>query len=152
MENAEPHRLIRSLVEAFKHVPRPEPLCAYEGSHDDEEVAIFSSTDWENATYSDFNRGLEGWIICSPETKVYLTPKLIRILLLKRDAKLDDVADNLSFELLPYLQEPEVFGLLNYKQMTAVFDAVAYVDRTHWYPSRSDEAGKLARSWGLHNI
>ncbi|MCK8464515.1 hypothetical protein MUY35_11695 [Aliiroseovarius sp. S1339] len=151
MENAELRSLLQKLVETFNEVPKPEPLSSFENSHDDEEVAIFNSTNWETATYWEFCHGLEGWIICSPETRVYLTPRLLRMLLLRQDGKHEGAADNLSFELLPHLQEPTVFGLLNSGQMSAVIDAVAYVDRTRWYPSGSDAAGDLARCWGLQD-
>ena len=150
MEDDELQRLILSLNEAFKEVPKPEPLASLEGSYDDEEVVVFNATDWENATYYEFCQGIEGWIICSPETRVYLTPKLLRMLLLRSDGKYEGTADNLSSELLPNLKKPEVFGLLSSKQKLAIFDAVAYLDRTRWHPSRSDAAGELTRSWGLH--
>jgi len=149
MENIELRGLIRSLIVAFKDIPKPEPLSSFENSYDHESVAVFNSTDWENATYVDFCYGMEGWIICSPETRVYLTPFLLKILLLKKDGEHEGAADNLSFELLPHLETSKVFRLMNHKQMSAVFNAVAYIDHTRWYPSGSDAAGDLARCWGF---
>ncbi|MEN8750677.1 hypothetical protein [Marivita sp.] len=151
MKNDELERLIRNLSEAFEDVPKPEPLAKFDGSYDEEEVTVFNNTDWESATYWEFCQGHEGWIICSPKSRIYLASRLLRMLLLKQDGKYEGAADNLSFELLPHLKKPEVFELLNSKQMAAILKAVAYVDRTRWFPSESDEAGDLARCWGLYD-
>ena len=150
MENDEANRLIANLDRAFKDTTRPEPLTEFIGSYNHEQVRSFNNTDWENATYSSFMDGYEGWIICPAETKVYLTPKLLRILVLRLNGKAQEAAvDNLDHQFLFDLERPEVFSLLTYPQMKAIIDAVAYVDRVFWFLSDNDASSNLIRRWGF---
>jgi hypothetical protein len=142
-------KILADLKHAFRSMQKPEPLTSYEGSYDDEAVDYFNAVDWENATYQDFADGEEGWIISAPATYAYLTPHLLRILILQLSGKYEGAVDNIAEPLESRLIDSDVSDLFSDRQKLAVLAAWAYLDGTVYAPSGSETAKELARHWGI---
>jgi hypothetical protein len=140
---------LKQLYDAFGLVEKPTRLTSYEGSCCDEEVDVFNELNWEEATYSDVVDGLEGLIICPEITKVWLLPRLFKMVMLRRSGTTDDAVDNLSATLKGWPIEPSVEVLLSDGQKKAILAAWSYLDRYLYCPSENDDAQKLTRRWGI---
>ena len=145
-------KILAALKHAFRSMQKPEPLASYKGSYCNEEVDYFNAVDWQNATYQDFNDGLEGWIICAPATSAYLTPYLLRMLILRLSGKYEGAVDNIEVHFESRLSDSDVSDLFNSEQKLAVLAAWAYLDRTVYAPSGSNTAIELARHWGISSF
>jgi hypothetical protein len=141
--------VLKQLYDAFAFVEKPDPLTTYDGSYWDRGVDVFNSLDWENATYSDFAEGGEGAIICPALTKVYLLPRLFKMLLLRRSGRSDDAVDNLSIELESWPVDPDVEALLSEGQKQAIVAAWSYLDSKIFYRGGSHTAREMAKHWAL---
>ncbi|MXQ09198.1 hypothetical protein GQ651_15230 [Alphaproteobacteria bacterium GH1-50] len=149
MTDTERDTVLQCLYEAFGMIAKPTPMTSYKGSHCDEEVDAFNRLDWEEVTLSDYVSAMEGVIICPPATKVYLLPRLFKMVMLRRASDVDDPVDNVSMELEAWPVDPEVERVLTDLQKKAVVAAWSYLDRCHYYPSGSHVARELAAHWGL---
>lgn len=148
MQASERDNVLKQLYDAFALVERPEPLTTYQGSHCDEEVDVFNSLNWEEATYSDVVDGMEGIVICPPRTKAYLLSRLFKMVMLRRPGQSDDAIDNLSIHLETWRPvEPDVEALLSAEQRKAIVAAWAYLDTHIYHPSGSNVARELAKHW-----
>ena len=147
MADADRNQALKELYDAFGLVEKPVPLATYEGSYCDEEVDVFNSTDWEYATYSDYLDGEEGAIICPPITKVYLLPRLFRMVMLRQHGKTNGAVDNLAITLETWPVEEDVECLLSDGQKAAIVTAWNHLDRTIYSPSGSHVGRELAKHW-----
>ena len=147
MENSDRDLIIKELYDAFSNVEKPSPLATYDEAYDFEEVDIFNEIDWESATYSDVVKGTEGLIVCPPITKVYLLPRLFRMVLLRQHGTPHEAVDNLSEHLEVWPVEAEVERLLDDGQKAAIISAWSYLDQTIYSPSGSKVGRQLAEHW-----
>ncbi len=147
MESSDCDLIIKALYDAFSKVERPLPLATYEEGYDFEEVDIFNEIDWECATYSDVVKGMEGLIVCPPVTKVYLLPRLFRMVLLRQHGTSHEAVDNLSQQLRTWPMEAEVERLLTDSQKAAIISVWSYLDQTIYSPSGSKVGQQLAEHW-----
>jgi hypothetical protein len=149
MSNLDRDLALKQLYDAFALVEKPAPLTSYQGSYCDEEVNFFNELNWEEATYSDVVDGLEGLIIYPEITKLWLLPRLFKMVLLRRSGTTDGAIDNLSSTLREWPTEASVEVLLSNGQKKAIVAAWSYLDRYLYYPSGNDDAQKLARRWSI---
>lgn len=147
MDESERNNALKQLYEAFALFERPDPLTTYQGSYCDEEVDVFNGLNWEKATYAELVNGMEGAIICPPQTKAYLLPRLFKMVMLRRSGKSDHAVDNVSMQLEAWPVDPEVEALLSQDQRKAIVAAWAYLDTHIYHPSGSQVARELARHW-----
>ena len=150
MIETEPDKIVAELATAFRDTVKPTPLTTFVGSQDDDEVRYFNALDWDVATYADFNRGLEGWIVCGLDARLYLLPKLLRMLVLRRHGQTDDAVDNIMIELQPELEKKNgISSMLTPDQRNAVINALSFLDRHYYYPSGSRMAKDFAETWSV---
>lgn len=149
MKASERDLALKSLYDAFSSVEKPEPLASFEGSYCDEEVEVFNRLDWESATYSEFLSAQEGAIICGASARLYLLPRLFRMVLLRRHGTTNGAVDNLSSQLETWPLEEDVQSLLTIEQKHAIIRAWRYLDTTLYSPSGSTVARELAVHWNL---
>ena len=147
METSDRDLILKKLYDAFGSVEKPSPLVTYDGAYRPDEVDLFNDTDWERATYSDVVEGMEGMIICPPTTKVYLLPRLFRMVLLRQHGTSHEAADNLSMYLEAWPVDAEVEQLLSDGQKAAIISAWSYLDQTIYSPSGSHIGQELAEHW-----
>lgn len=147
MESSYCDLIIKALYDAFSNVEKPSPLATYDEAYDFEEVDIFNEIDWECATYSDVVKGTEGLIVCPPKTKVYLLPRLFRMVLLRQHGTSHEAVDNLSQQLRTWPMEAEVERLLTDSQKAAIISVWSYLDQTIYSPSGSKVGQQLAEHW-----
>ncbi len=152
MESSDCDLIIKALYDAFSNVEKPSPLATYDEAYDFEEVDIFNEIDWECATYSDVVKGMEGLIVCPPKTKVYLLPRLFRMVLLRQHGTSHDAVDNLSEHLKAWPLETEVENRLSEGQKAAVVSVWAYLDQTIYSPSGSHVGKRLAEHWQIEKM
>ena len=72
--------VLMRLYNAFRDIPKPEPLATLKHSYCHEEVDVFNAINWEAVTFGDYTDGHEGWIVCEPPTVAYLLPRLFRMI------------------------------------------------------------------------
>ena len=149
MESSDCDLIIKALYDAFSNVEKPSPLATYDEACDFEEVDIFNEIDWEFATYSDVVKGTEGLIVCPPITKVYLLPRLFRMVLQRQHGTPHEAVDNLSQELSTWPVEAEVEHLLTDSQKAAIISAWSYLGHTIYGPSGSKVVQKFAEHWQI---
>ena len=149
MQNSDPSLVLKELYDAFFAVGKPSPLTSYDGAHWPEEVDYFNETDWERASYSDVVEGMDGMIICPPITKVYLLPRLFRMVILRQHGNSLEAVDNLSMELEAWPVQAEVERLLSNGQKAAIVNAWSYLDQTIYSPSGSHVGRELAKHWKI---
>lgn len=144
-----PHKdlALKQLYDAFSLVEKPSPLTTYEGSYFNEEVDIFNELDWEEANYSDVTDGMEGIIICPALTRLYLLPRLFKMVIMRRSGRYEGAVDNLAAELEAWPVDPSVEDLLSAGQKKAVVAAWEYIDCYLYHPSGSQRASELAKRW-----
>ena len=130
-------------------IDKPKPLTTYQGSYFKAEVDVFNEIDWEEVTYSDYVQGQEGAIICPAETKVYLLPRIFKMVMLRRHGQTDGAVDNVSIELETWLVGLSVEKLLKKDQRQAIIAAWSYLDRYLYHPNGSHVARLLAKHWQL---
>lgn len=147
MQNSDRDIVLQELYDAFASVEKPSPLTTYEGAHWHDEVDHFNKTDWDRASYSDVAQGMDGIIICPPITKVYLLPRLFRMVVLRQHGASDEAVDNLSIQLEAWPVEADVERLLSDGQKAAIANAWSYLDHTIYRPSGSHVGRKLAERW-----
>ncbi|MFQ6547850.1 hypothetical protein AADZ90_007820 [Aestuariibius sp. 2305UL40-4] len=150
MNHPECERVLNLLFDAFKDVERPEPLANRQGSQFPEEVDSFNNTDWDHATYSDFSEGADGATVCPARSKVYLLPRLFKIVLLRRSgAAKAQAVDNLSMELESWPIDEEVQQLLDTAQKAAIIAAWYYLDQHLYAPGGSHVGRALSHHWQM---
>ncbi len=140
--------VLKRLYEAFAFVEKPIPLTGFEGSYCDEEVEVFNRLDWEAATYLDVVDAMEGFIICPADTKLWLLPRLFKMLILQRSIDANNAVDNLASDLESWPIDGDVERLLSEAQKIAIINAWAHIDREFYWPSGSHVARDLATRWG----
>lgn len=140
---------LKQLYDAFSGYEKPVPMATYAGSYCDEEIDVFNSLDWEEVTYSDLALGFEGVIICKAPTKVYLLPRLFKMVMLRRSGTSEGAVDNVAIHLETWPVEEEVEALLGKAQKRGIIAAWAYLDAYLYSPSGSHVARELAKHWKL---
>lgn len=118
--------LLGTLDKAFAAVQKPDPLTELASSHMPLESRAFERVDWERADYTHFTLTHEGWICAPLPAKAWLTPRLLRILLLRRT---HPGVDNISIDIKGLLDERDALAaLLTPAQDHALRAAVAFYD------------------------
>lgn len=95
-EEAKARALLAALDEAFARFDKPNPLTDLAHSYMPLDSHAFDRVDWDSADYSDYSITHEGWICAPLPSKLWLMPRLLRILLLRRD---HPAVDNISIDV-----------------------------------------------------
>lgn len=134
-ETKEAHALLAKLDEAFMELPKPQPFTDMRCSHMVQESEAFTALDWDTANYEEFHLAQEGWICAPTETKIWLLPKLLRIVLLNRDHL---AVDNISMDLEEFHchQVPEFRTHLTKRQQDAAMTTLNYY--FDWQPTKNN--------------
>lgn len=126
-ETEQANTLLYDLFQAFANMPKPTPFTDLSCSYMPLESHAFERIDWETADYALFCLVHEGWICAPLATQLWLFPRLLRILLLRRD---HPAVDNISIDLEGLLGEWEIItSILTPRQSGTLQKAMHFYER-----------------------